>query len=337
MAISGRRDAKLQRTVHSLSGAREQSGKFAVRLLFWDDICGALSEDAKLVSKYWSGWVPAPNAPRPSVDPPQTFASGAPVSPVEAVVPFSLVPNIFEPEVLVPGTLATPLVGMMTPPNGPVRAVSVIPCWTGSSLTSKWGILPFVRAATVQTGRGFQKFPMTPREEPTIRDPRGVCWDADTGQGWHTQFAVGFDGSFTYRESIAESMRMHQIWGSGVGIFSTIDRVIGAVLFARRLLGERGPKRSWLLLDLRNVQGQRLTFDYDDPQPRMSHLIPAQTNESNSIRVGLNFDVAISDENILELALEVADDIAYYFGWEPRRDWMSEEIRKIVEDVQPHR
>jgi hypothetical protein len=47
------RDAKLHAQVLSLSDERGKRGQFAVRLLFWEDVCNDLATDDKIFSKYY--------------------------------------------------------------------------------------------------------------------------------------------------------------------------------------------------------------------------------------------------------------------------------------------
>ena len=56
MVISGERDTWLSRQVNTLTTYRENTNKFPVEILFFQDVCDLLCTDDKLVRKHWPVW-----------------------------------------------------------------------------------------------------------------------------------------------------------------------------------------------------------------------------------------------------------------------------------------
>jgi hypothetical protein len=57
--VSAARDARFQDEIMALSRTREAAGKFAIVILFFDDVCGELSKIPAHVAKYCVGELPA--------------------------------------------------------------------------------------------------------------------------------------------------------------------------------------------------------------------------------------------------------------------------------------
>jgi hypothetical protein len=94
--------------------------------------------------------------------------------------------------------------------------------------------------------------------------------------------------------------------------------------------------RGWPILNLDRIRRQALAFEYDDNNPRIPHLFPGQfVATSECLRIGLSFDPAIAELDVVELALAAGEELAYYFGWPWRKDWMGDEVQKIVDGVLP--
>lgn len=52
-AITGSRDTKLQQIVDDLNETETQKGGFKVQILFWEDLCSLLSENSRIIRKYY--------------------------------------------------------------------------------------------------------------------------------------------------------------------------------------------------------------------------------------------------------------------------------------------
>lgn len=228
---------------------------------------------------------------------------------------------------------AAALIGEIAAPASPTRGVVVLPFNPQVPGTKKVDAAPRARQCQLKNRIGSTLFPVGPLDDGFHRDARGIFWDQKPQPNWHVQFAVGFDGTLAHREFISETRRAHPRWGSGVGLFSTLDRVMGAVLFAQRLpmLGPR-----WLVLTLDGIKDQPLVFDYDDERPMAAHLFggkPAAT--SDKVEIPMNLDGQLDAPEIVELALSVGEELAFFFDWAWNRAWVSGELEKTLSSVLP--
>jgi hypothetical protein len=212
-------------------------------------------------------------------------------------------------------------------PDAPRREVLVLP-YNDRIAIKKSDAAHLVQQFQVRNRLGSTLFPVSWPHDTYLRDGRGILGDVKPQPGWHVQFALGFDGSFAHREFISETQRNHQRWGSGVGIFSTLDRVMGAALFARRLaLG--GP--SWGRLRLDGIAGLPLVFDYEDERAKAADLFAGKpTATSAAVEITFNFDAGLTDDDIVNLALLAGEELAYFFGWEWKEGWVREELARTL-------
>jgi hypothetical protein len=229
---------------------------------------------------------------------------------------------------------AVALMAQTSIPESPTRSVVILPFNPLVPGIKKIDAAPRTRQCQLKNRIGSTLFPVGPLEDDFRRDPRGIVWDRRPQPYWHVQFALGFDGTLAHREFISETRRAHQVWGSGVGLFSTLDRVMGAALFSQRLpvLGPR-----WLLLTLDGITGQPLVFDYDDnSRPMGAHLFGGNaSSSSNRVEISMNLDGQLEVPDIVELALSVGEELAFFFDWAWNRAWVVGELEKTLSSILP--
>lgn len=100
-----------------------------------------------------------------------------------------------------------------------------------------------------------------------------------------------------------------------VGIFTTMELVIGAILFARNLdrALERHP-RWWIGIELIGISGRNLIFDPPVPDEAGSPWGGRPTTAiANHLTVEANFPANQNDADIVDFGNEIADAIAYSF------------------------
>lgn len=195
--------------------------------------------------------------PHPTVsnDVPSGLAPATTVARENREPPFGIVRDVPEPLRMGRGRMpdAIALLSAAAPPSGPRREVVVVPYDLPAGGIRKNEAVERLHAARLRQPLGSHLFPTGPLEETAKRDEKGILWDEKPRPTWHLQFALGFDGSFGQREFISETQRNSPNWGSGIGLFSTLDRVIGAVMLAQRL-SPTGLR--WLVLKLDEIGEQ---------------------------------------------------------------------------------
>jgi len=142
--------------------------------------------------------------------------------------------------------------------------------------------------------------------------------------GYVLRFAIGFDGSFAY----SEQLRPHSRWGSGIGLFTCLDRIVGATLYARKLAVRTAMHQTSLCFSLAGIKNARLTFDFEDAMERGIHARSFVSN-ADVVRVGGAFDPAIGDADVELFGAGVGAALAYYFGW----DWQDAVATRELHDI----
>jgi len=185
-------------------------------------------------------------------------------------------------------------------------------------------IVLLAKQCQIFSARGHEMFPLSPMRGAPERRPEGLLWTVDAAD-YVQRFAVGFDGSFAY----CERFRPHPRWGPGVGLFTCLDRIVGAMLYARKLAFRTTTHQpSSLCFSLVGIKNVRLTFDFDDGIERGIHARSFVSNE-DIVRVGGSFDPAIEDADVELFGAGVGAALAYYFGW----DWQDAVATRELHDI----
>lgn len=219
--------------------------------------------------------------------------------------------------------------GTIEPPR---RQVSVSP--TSRMQHRPGAIVDLARKCQLQRAGACDMFPPLELLADPARSSTGVLWTVDEPSSVRVlRFAMGFDGSFAYVEKIRESQLSNPIWGAGVGIFTCLDRVIGAMLFARRLARRvSGYQSASLCLSLVGVDRQPLAFDFDTV--RGIHASPKKfVCSTDRPTVGGTFDTSIDDTEVESFGALIGDALTYHFGWDWRDEFAAREIHSILGEV----
>lgn len=210
--------------------------------------------------------------------------------------------------------------------GSPIREISVTPFVSSGNGISPVEISRVAVESQIWTVRGQPMFPMLDLCTRSERRNEGLLWSID-GARYSPRFALGLDGSYAYREVADETLRGHRIWGSGLGIFHCADRIVGAVLYARRLASRlSGFGRAQVTVVLDGVQGQCLAFDFEGERVRGIHMSGRRyaCNEPTA-RVGGSFDPTMQDTDVEAFCSDLCASITYFFGW----DWQAEFAAEI--------
>lgn len=217
------------------------------------------------------------------------------------------------------------------PMDSPYRSVAVSP---QSLMQLEPGtIATLAKQCQIFRARGDDMFPQIDMRAAPERRPTGLLWTRDEPHAGYTlRFAIGFDGSFAYSEGIREShpQHRHPIWGTGIGLFTCLDRVIGATLYARKLAARTAKHEPVsLCFSLVGVENIPLAFDFDTPTVRAIHSRSFVSRE-NVLRVGGSFDPGIDDADVESFGAGVGAALAYYFGWDWQDAVATQELRNIL-------
>jgi hypothetical protein len=213
----------------------------------------------------------------------------------------------------------------------PCRVVTVSP-QSPVRLEPK-AIAALARQCQLFRAPGGDMFPPSDLSTAPERRPTGLLWTLDDlAAGYTLRFALGFDGSFAYCEGIRESHVRHPVWGTGVALFTCLDRVIGATLYARKLaLRAVGYGSASLSFSLMGIENLPLAFDFDAFATAVSwaHKRPFVSHQ-DVLRVGGTLDPAIGDADVESFGAGVGAALAYYFGWDWQDAVAMQELRNIV-------
>ncbi|WP_437302273.1 phosphorylase family protein [Sorangium sp. So ce388] len=230
------------------------------------------------------------------------------------------------------------------PSPPPYREIVVSESSGAGAVLGHGGVLRTAQECQLRTISGHPMFPMLELTGNHERTPQGLLWSIDAPPypgavaGTSLRFAVGLDGSFAYSEWMRETYVPNRIWGTGVGLFMCLDRLIGAALFARRLAW-RVPmfRRANVLLSLQGVMGQPLAFDFDDRggRPRNIQLdLGRFVVKQESVQVAGAFEPRISDAEVVSFAAQAGETLSYYFHWDWTLSVVDAEIRNILDNAQ---
>lgn len=252
--------------------------------------------------------------------------------------PFALV-DPPSADMIVPGVVpgATQLLAQSLPVGAPCRDVVVVPYSLPKQVVVHGEILEVARQARAVTKRGSPMFPLIEIQDGLQRHRQGILSMADGSEVYRIRFGLGFDGSFGQREFVREAIQPPPgAAGPGVGLFTCLDRVLGALVVAQRL-APRLPEgcRCWMILNLDGVEGHPLTFDYEGSAVRGIHVFRRNhVSASSSIRVGGNFDPSLGDDDLVDFALGIGQALGYYFGCDSVKSLATTEVKDTFARIQ---
>jgi hypothetical protein len=248
-----------------------------------------------------------------------------------AVSRCEMVLDVQDPAAAVPVPRAVQLVRAELA-KSPRREVCVVPAAGSGELLDPRSIVQVERACRVADFHGT-RFPRVPDEVEPLRRASGLLWKVEEPLRRSCRFALGFDGSFAYSEQMYEIVGPHPHWGTGVGLFSCLDGVIGALFFARRLAVARPAlQRARLVLSMEEIEGQRLVLNFDEVE---AHKTPQGDHvcRDSTVRVGVDFDPRMDDSDIESCAAEIGAALSYYFGWTWNDRLTNAEVHQMVVDM----
>ena len=279
-----------------------------------------------------------PLEPRTAATPQLTrpFPTAASATSLDAPVPrFEILQDL-------PDSVPSALALIRSRPSAARRREIVVSYSSGATnVLAPGDVLRIARDCQILHVHGHPMFPLLPLTEKSDRTPQGLLWAVDTAPypgaavGSSYRFAIGFDGSFAYSELMQETYSHNTVSGAGVGLFTCLDRLIGATLFARKLAKQKPAlRRARVVLTLHGVMGQALKFDFDDGQRlRNVHLDRPRLSEQEVIQVAGAFDPHVSHEEIVSFGAQIGESITYYFGWEWQESTIGAEIRDILNNA----
>ncbi len=264
-------------------------------------------------------------------------AGEPPTSPAAALPhsPWNVVPAVSDAVVVVPhGHAAGVKLARDVPPafSRPCREVAVVPYSVPQAVIPVPGLVQEVRGRRIMTAQGTEYFPMNvPLETTSRRSADGVQWHGESDWG-STTFGVGADASFAFREAIRELTHRRQGQPPGIGLFSCLDRIVGALVFARAFSRGRSFSRAWLVFTLEWVHGQTLVLDYENI-PRVMRLTAGRATTETALRIGGHFQTDLDDAAILAFTAELGSTLAYWFDWTWQPKMVLDELAEIVRNA----
>ena len=145
---------------------------------------------------------------------------------------------------------------------------------------------------------------------------QGVRWQFTGSRGYDGIFTIGYDGSFLQRELVRELSHPAPASGPGVGLFTTLDTIAGALLFARNLASHFPDYgRAWVVLRMGMVERAKLLLDFEE-----GHAPPAQRSSSAGVRqsivgVGGNFKPTLTNLELSQFCGQLGAELASAFEW----------------------
>jgi nucleoside phosphorylase len=202
---------------------------------------------------------------------------------------------------------------LLTALRDPTRTITVSPYSAPDTLLKRDNILDTVTANRVRARYGAP-FPPLSIDSGEGRLANGLVWKAVELE---RQFVIGFDASFATRDRTVEArLAEGRARARGdVGIFTTMELVIGAILFVRKLdrTLARHP-RWWIRIELCGMSNRKLIFDPLGPRrDGSSWEVYPMTAMVDRIDFEASFPADQTDDEIISLGNEIADIIAYSF------------------------
>lgn len=253
--------------------------------------------------------------------------------------PWSVTRAIAAPENLMPDAHpAAPVLLSLRTPALPRRTISVVPHpVTIQPLNPSSAMIEIaLDTLKVRTAQRRRLFPLLDISQGQERHPGGVLSVIDGADPTYAfRFSLGFDGSFGQSEFIRESVHASGPAGRGVGLFTCLDRFVGALVASREFLKVHSARGcSWIVLSLEGVAGQRLTFDFADRSILGVHLHDWKL-DAPTIHVGGTFQPELDDNQVIAFATAIGAEIGYYAGFPFNEEMVSKEVGRMLTRVSP--
>jgi hypothetical protein len=203
----------------------------------------------------------------------------------------------------------------------PWREVAVVPFAAGvrkpldpgTILGAARGSQPIRRSGAWAGHPFFPWLDLGPRPEAGTD---GLLWRFSGSRGFDGVFTIGFDGSFVQRELVRELSHPNPVHGAGVGLFTSLDTVAGALLFARRLAAQFPDYgRAWVVLRLGLIERARLILDFEDGHHGSGPKPPSSGARQAVVGAGGYFKPDLASPQVTHFCGLVGAELATFFDW----------------------